>query len=244
MDEETPTTATEQDVTPTTPAEPQETPKLPEEETPQAENTPSEAEPENVLNNYSLEEENAEDPSEQPAKEAEAEQEVPAFAFPDGYEFGGNPIVQDVMASIATEMKMDGRQAGEYASKVWDAIQAKEQEAFRQDDLNLKSEWGSNYNVKIKETKAFLGRIAGRAGLSNQDLAALQSPKGFRLIHALMSQTGENSVAIGNTSEAEKSWADSVMRDPSHPDYKDFHDTRSPRYSELSMRYYKAQGLR
>lgn len=89
-------------------------------------------------------------------------------------------------------------------------------------------------------------RTEVKAGLTAEDMAPLQSPKGFKLLHALMSATGEDSFvgaknAAPGRSNAEEAHA--MLTDPNHPDYAALDDPTHPRHMEVNRKYNRLVGL-
>ena len=89
-------------------------------------------------------------------------------------------------------------------------------------------------------------RTEVKAGLTAEDMAPLQSPKGFKLLHALMSATGEDSFvgaknAAPGRSNAEEAHA--MLTDPNHPDYAALDDPPHPRHMEANRKYNRLVGL-
>ena len=109
-------------------------------------------------------------------------------------------------------------------------------------DSELKEEWGGDYNTRMKECKRFLSRHAKASGLTNEDIAVLQSPKGFKLLYSFMKATGESPAHMGKADASTQSWAHEAMNNPAHPDYKALHELNDPRHDEVTRRWYRAQG--
>lgn len=210
---------------------------------PQAEvqEAPQEAPAPDVRDAYKLDSEQAEvQPDDTPKgdmQEAEAEFKI---VWPEGVE--ATPEFSAMTTAAAKEAGLDSKAAGVYTAAVLEALNKAEMENIAKTDAELKQEWGSDYQPNMKACKAFLARHAKVCGLTQDDVAVLQSPKGFRLLYSFMSRTGEQA-AHGTdpqaASQVDKSWAYSVMHDPTHADYRAFHDVQHPRYGEMHERYNK-----
>lgn len=149
-----------------------------------------------------------------------------------------------IATGVAKEAGLDRTAAGQYTSKVIQAMQESVVKAMEKDDAALKEEWGSEYNSKVNSCKAFIKQHAEASGLTEEDVNVLFSPKGYKLVASFMKLAGESEAQIGQTSVNEKAWAQEVQTNPNHPDYKAFHDRTDPRYEELSKRWYKAHGMK
>ena len=207
---------------------------------------PNEETPANVRDAYrvNLDEVEEKADGEEAAGEAKEEKEDEPFAleWPEGYE--ATPEFAAVATEAARGCGLTGKAAGAYTARVLDALQEAELRNVEQTDAELKAEWGSDYEPRMKACKGFLARHARRSGLTDADVAVLQSPKGFRLLNSFMEALGESQAhGLGTAVSAdEKSWAASVMKDTKHPDYEAFRDADHPRHEEVARRWYRAQG--
>jgi len=180
------------------------------------------------------------------AEESTEEAEVAAFQmeWPEGYE------ATEQFAAITTEAAKavgitDGRVAGEYTAKVIAAIEAAADKQVAEDDAALKDDWGADYEANKDECQAFVKRMSAKAGLTEEDVAVLATPKGMRLIQAIRTEVGEGAAAVGvpAVSADDESWAREVMTNPQHADYKAFHNPSDPRWRSLNARYNKVKGF-
>lgn len=229
-------TATQQ--TPATDSTQQTPPDQSKQESPQEEQkTPS-----SVKNAYRVDTEgDTEEQPENTEQKPDSEEEQPyTIEWPEGYE--ATPEFEAVAAEAAKGSGLDGKAAGLYTSRVLDALNEAEVKNMERMDTELKEEWGSDYNTRMKECKSFLSRHAKESGLTNEDIAVLQSPKGFKLLYSFMKATGESPAHMGKADAPTKSWAHEVQNNPSHPDYKAFYDLNDPRHDEVTRRWYRAQG--
>lgn len=156
----------------------------------------------------------------------------------------------DDFKTLATEQAkaagLDGKAAGQYVSGVIAALQKAETEAIAQSTKELKAEWGTNFNANMGAVKQFTAKLRTKAGLTAEDMAPLQSPKGFKLLHALMTATGEDTFvgaknAAPGRSNAEEAHA--MLTDPNHPDYAALDDPTHPRHMEANRKYNRLVGL-
>ncbi len=158
--------------------------------------------------------------------------------WPDGVE------VEDGFKAITNEAAsaagLDKAAAGKYTAAVLASFQKQQQEALAAADAELKQDWGAQYNERVKACRSFMARHMRAAGLSAEDVAVLQSPKGFRLIHSFMERTGERAAAgtsRASSSAADEQWASDVMTNPQHPDYNAYHDPSDARFEQVHARF-------
>lgn len=180
-------------------------------------------------------------------KSEDREQEY-AVTFPE--EFAEAPEATAfgaILAPIAKESGLDGAAYGKLFAASYAAIESARQKSewenrFRQ-DAELKRDWGSDYEANMKMARGHIAFLKEKAGLTEADLAVFKSPKGMRALYAMAAAHGEKPAAGLSTSQAsEKSWADSVLKDPSHPDRNALFDTSDPRYKEINARFRRAHG--
>lgn len=199
--------------------------------------------PSNVKDAYKVDTEG--DEEEQPENteqnpDSEEDEQPYTIEWPEGYE--ATPEFEAVAAEAAKGSGLDGKAAGLYTSRVLDALNEAEMKNMERTDTELKEEWGSDYNARMKECKNFLSRHAKESGLTNEDIAVLQSPKGFKLLYSFMKATGESPAHMGKADASTTSWAHEAMNNPAHPDYKALHELNDPRHDEVTRRWYRAQG--
>lgn len=161
-------------------------------------------------------------------------------------DFQASDDFRNLVTEQAKAAGLDGKAAGKYVSGVITALQKAEQEALAQSTKALKEEWGTNFNANMGAVKQFTAKLRAKAGLSAEDMAPLQSPKGFKLLHALMTSTGEDSFvgaknAAPGRSNAEEAHA--MLTDPNHPDYAALDDPTHPRHMEANRKYNRLVGL-
>lgn len=186
----------------------------------------------------------AEGGAEESTEEAAEEAAEFAMEWPEGYE------ATEQFASLTTEAAKavgitDGKLAGAYTAKVIAAIEAEADKRVAEDDAALKADWGADYAANKEECQAYIKRMSAKAGLSEQDVAVLATPKGMRLIQAMRTEVGEGAAAVGTpTASAEdEAWAKAVMSNPNHADYKAFHNPSDPRWRSLNARYNRVKGF-
>ncbi len=185
--------------------------------------------------------------------EPETQETPPAAetdAAPYALEFSDNFTPQDELLSVLTSKAqatgLSGREAGAYTEAVISALQEQEYANMVQTDAELKRDWGSRYADNKKDVVRFAEDIRQRAGLTREDMAVLQSPKGFRFLHALMEATNGSQQAAGLERSAPSvgsSYAEAVMNDPMHPDFRAFHDPSDARHRLVNDKYNRAVGL-
>lgn len=161
-------------------------------------------------------------------------------------DFQASDDFRNLITEQAKAAGLDGKAAGQYVTGVISAMQKAEAEAIAQSTKELKEEWGTSFNANMGAVKQFTAKLRAKAGLSAEDMAPLQSPKGFKLLHALMSATGEDNFvgaknAAPGRSNAEEAHA--MLTDPNHPDYAALDDPTHPRHMEANRKYNRLVGL-
>lgn len=179
-----------------------------------------------------------------------AKQENPDDAGEYALELPDDFQASDDFRALATEQAkaagLDGKAAGQYVSGVITALQKAEQEALAQSTKALKEEWGTNFNANMGAVKRFTAKLRAKSGLTAEDLAPLQSPKGFKLLHALMTATSEDAFVGSKTAAPGRSNAEeahAMLTDPNHPDYAALDDPEHPRHMEANRKYNRLVGL-
>lgn len=180
-----------------------------------------------------------------PAKE-ENPDDAGEYAVELPEDFQASDDFRSLVTEQAKAAGLDGKAAGKYVSGVIAALQKAETEAISQSTKELKEEWGTSFNANMQQVKQFTAKLRAKSGLTAEDLAPLQSPKGFKLLHALMTSTGEDSFvgaknAAPGRSNAEEAHA--MLTDPSHPDYAALDDPTNPRHMEANRKYNRLVGL-
>ncbi len=169
------------------------------------------------------------------------------IAFPEAFTSPESAAFGTILAPIARESGLDGTAYGKLFADSYAAIEAARQKSvwehrFRQ-DAELKRDWGSNYESNMKTARGHIAFLKQKAGLTDDDLACFQSPKGMRALYAMATAHGEKPAAGLTTGNAtEKSWADAVLKDPNHPDRNALFNTSDPRYKEINARFRRAHG--
>lgn len=181
-----------------------------------------------------------------PAQQENPDDNTGEYAVELPEDFQASDDFRNLVTEQAKAAGLDGKSAGKYVSGVITALQKAEQEALSQSTKALKEEWGTNFNANMGAVKQFTAKLRAKSGLTAEDLAPLQSPKGFKLLHALMTATGEDSFvgaknAAPGRSNAEEAHA--MLTDPNHPDYAALDDPTHPRHMEANRKYNRLVGL-
>jgi len=169
-----------------------------------------------------------------------------AISFPDS--FAQHPEAgsfSSILAPIAQSSGIDGAAFGKLFADSYAAIEdarlrAEWQNRFQQ-DLELKQDWGADYETNMRAARAHIAFLKEKAGLSDSDLACFQSPKGMRALYAMASAHAAPPAAGLATAASEQSWAKAVMQ-PGHPDHDAFTNPMHPRYREINQRWLRANG--
>lgn len=181
-----------------------------------------------------------------PATRENSDDPEGAYAIELPEDFQASDDFRNLVTEQAKTAGLDGKAAGQYVSGVISAMQKAEQEAIAQSTKELKAEWGTSFNANMGAVKQFTAKLRAKSGLTAEDLAPLQSPKGFKLLHTLMTATSEDAfvgnknAALGRSNAEE---ARAMLTDSSHPDYAALDDPEHPRHMEAHRKYNRLVGL-
>jgi hypothetical protein len=176
--------------------------------------------------------------------QSQSQEEEYRLELPD--DFDGSDDFKQLLTAEAKASGLNGKQAGKYVSSVIASIQKSEADAIKKSTEQLKQDWGSNFSNNMNQVKQFTAKLRAKAGLSSEDLAPLQSPKGFRLLYALMKSTSEDSFVGNGSVQRQRSNAEearAMLTDPSHPDFQALDDVSHPRHMEANRKYNRLVGL-
>lgn len=178
---------------------------------------------------------------------ADSAQQDYTISFPET--FAQNAETQafnTILAPIAKQSGIDGTAFGKLFAESYTAIESARQRAewenrFRQ-DLDLKKDWGADYETNMATARGHIEFLKQKAGLSDADLAVFSSPKGMRALYA-MATVHATPVAAGLDmgTITEQTWAKAVMQ-PGHADHDAFTNPLNPRYKEVNQRWLRANG--
>ncbi len=131
--------------------------------------------------------------------------------------------------------------AGKLLEQTVASMQEAEYSNMVASDAALKNDWGKDYSINKQAVESYKAEIRAKAGLSKDDMVVFNSPKGYRLLHSMMSATGAKPAAgLRAGSSSDKSWASDVMSNPNNPDHSAFHNPSDPRWGEVNSRYNSA----
>lgn len=231
----------------TPPAQP---PAPGEEQAPPNPDNPGEATPESGEVDFSLDAPPP-DGKEQPGDETEPgdtedskEPEKPyELELPDDLD-----VTDDFKATLKEHAKasgLEGKAAGKFVSGVIKSIQEAEQANIAATTKELREDWGKNFNSNMKSVKEFAGKLKQKSGLTTEDLAPLQSPKGYRLLYALMKSVGEDSFVSGKEAQPEdpQKEAQRMLTDPAHRYFRAIQDPNDPLFKEANQEYNRLVGF-
>ncbi len=169
------------------------------------------------------------------------------LTFPDS--FADHPeaaAFNSILAPIAQQSGMDGEQFGKVFADAYTAITHAQQRAewqnrFQQ-DVDLKKDWGADYETNMATARSHISFLKERAGLTDDDLAVFASPKGMRALYAMATAHATPPAAgLDTNSISDQTWAKAVMT-PDHPDHDAFTNPMHPRYKEINQRWLRANG--
>lgn len=174
-------------------------------------------------------------------KEGEGEAEY-QLSYPENW--NADPAFTELVTPIAKKSGIDGKTFGALTAEVIGKMQEAEYANMVKTDAELKKDWGADYDANMKAARAEAAFLKKEAGLTDDDLRVFASPKGMRALYAISLTHGERGAAgMKEVSASEKAWAEEVMNNPAHPDYKAFHDVDDPRWRLVNERYNRAKGI-
>lgn len=172
-------------------------------------------------------------------KEGEEEYQL---SYPENW--NADPAFTELVTPIAKKSGIDGKTFGALTAEVIGKMQEAEYANMVKTDAELKKDWGADYDANMKAARAEAAFLKKEAGLTDDDLRVFASPKGMRALYAISLTHGERGAAgMKEVSASDKAWAEEVMNNPAHPDYKAFHDVDDPRWRLVNERYNRAKGI-
>ncbi len=204
---------------------------------------PSQAEPtaQELMDAYSGEGGESSDEDGEPMSQQEGGEAAEEYALSFSEEFSPDPAFLNLVTPHAKELGIDPAQAGGLVERTIASIQQAEYANMVESDAALKKDWGAEYQSNKQAVESYKVQLREQAGLTKEDMAVFNSPKGYRLLHALMGVTQAKPTAgVGTSSATEASWARDAFNNPSHPDHKALHNPSDPRWAEVNARYNRA----
>ena len=186
-------------------------------------------------------------PESDPKEPQNGQSDAYALTFPE--EFSARPdadAYNSILAPIAQQSGMDGEQFGKLFADSYAAIESARQRAewqnrFQQ-DVELKKDWGADYEANMATARGHIAFLKEKAGLSDDDLAVFSSPKGMRALYAMATaHAAPPAAGLAQSASTEKAWAKAIMQ-PGHADYDAFINPMNPRYKEVNQRWLRANG--
>lgn len=174
-------------------------------------------------------------------EEQKAEPEY-VFELPDDI------LVTDEFKAIlkdqAKDSGLDGKTAAKYVSSVIKAMEEAEHSTVAKDTKLLREDWGKDFNANMDAVKTFASKLRTESGLTAEDMAPLQSPKGYRLLLTLKQMVGEDTFVDGTAAPVTdpQQEARRMLTDPSHKYYNAIQDPTDPLFQEANRIYNKLVG--
>lgn len=209
-----------------------------------AQEAPETGEPELPDDIFSFSEADADEEPQAAEGGAEGEGEDGEFAFseeadiPESYVKG--------LADIAKECGMPGIKGAQMMERAWAYAKAQNLAANKALGLELKKEWGSEFDAKLQATKSFAARLTKRAGLTDEQMEPMMSPYGIRLLNAMREMVQEGGGFAGNASNAPKLTAeqeiDTIFNTPEL--FRALTDPGDPKHDEVNTRLNRLMGIK
>lgn len=143
------------------------------------------------------------------SEEAEESEESEEKAEGDEYEFSLGEETQipseihGELGAVAKELGLPGDKAAQLLNKALAVYQRQHAELNKELGRELRAEWGNDFNKRLKATKAFAARIGREAGLKAEDMRAMMTPYGVRLLDAMRAKMGESGRLAGRVKAAD-----------------------------------------
>lgn len=183
-------------------------------------------------------------PGEPNERQPPEQQETPyTLELPEDFE--ATEEFKTLLTEQARESGLDGKAAGKYVSGVIAAMQQAEKDNIAASTRQLRNDWGKDFQSNMQAVKQFSGKLMAKSGLTPEDMAPLQSPKGYRLLHSLMKTVGESTYVKGTAAPILDpiTEAHRMLTDSTHPDYPIMQDPTHPRFHEINRKYNRLVGL-
>lgn len=182
-----------------------------------------------------------EPPGDGKEEEQKAEPEY-VFELPDDIQVTDE--FKAILKDQAKDSGLDGKAAGKYVSSVIKAMEEAERATVAKDTKLLREDWGKDFNANMDAVKTFAAKLRKDSGLTAEDMAPLQSPKGYRLLLTLKQMVGEDTFVDGTAAPVTdpQQEARRMLTDPSHKYYNAIQDPTDPLFQEANRIYNKLVG--
>ena len=126
-------------------------------------------------------------------------------------------------------VELMGKMAADQQGQIYEA----EQKAIG----DLQREWGASFGAKLESAQHSFDSLCMKAGVNSETVSFRNDPAFAKIMEAVAQSTSESRVVgAGNVATPESSgkrYANSVMTDSNHPDYKAFYDPNDPRHAQV-----------
>ena len=130
---------------------------------------------------------------------AGGEEESGEYALTVEEQYNVEPEIVSDLTECARGAGLKAGKASEFMNAMLAKLTEKQQAAFDAQDKKLRADWGNEFANRVRKNNQFIAHLAAKAGLTQADIAVLQSPQGYRLVDALRNVTGESRVLAGGT---------------------------------------------
>ncbi len=170
-------------------------------------------------------------PENVPDPEGEAPPPEPeSYTLDLGEYWGGTDELRGHIHTRAQEAGITPEQGSRFVSSVIADMHAEESARLQAGAKQLRADWGESYTANVKATQDFILRAAKGAGLSPEQVAALNSREGFLLMNSIRQGLGE-SRAASNASPSQTSSRDQardMLHNPNNPHYEGLTNREAP----------------
>lgn len=160
----------------------------------------------------------------------------------------GSPVPVEYaegFGKLASELGVDGGQAGRLIDGAWRQVAAQEQEALKVAAERLRAEWGPDFEANMVATKKFAVQLARRAGMTVEEMGPMKSPNGFRLMNAMRAMLQEGGGYAGGSKEqkplTKEQEIDRIYETPEL--FRALVNASDPKHEEVNRRLNKLMGI-
>lgn len=150
------------------------------------------------------------------------------------------------LGAIAKEIGVSGGKGAQLIQRAWEYAKAQERAENKRLGLELKKEWGAEFEAKLAATTKFAAQLSRKAGLNNAQMEPLKSPYGVRLLNAMRELVQEGGGFAGGAKEAPKPLTpeqeiDKIYNDPDL--FRALTDPGNEQYKAVNARLNKLMGI-
>ena len=162
-----------------------------------------------------------------------------------GDNFQGTDETRDMITSLAKENGISAEAASKFVSGVCDKLAEMVKNERNSSIKELREEWKSQFDSRIKETRHFINRMLKDGKISESTAKAMQSADAFRFANAVREMLGEKRSAGTRSAGARMSREaelKDIMENPENPHFRNLNNPSSPGYASSAAYFNKLAG--